>query len=199
MTPLGVTLTARDRRALALGTLVIGGLLIGGRGIPAWRRWEQTAFARADAAAVELAHQQAALVDQRAAHDSLIVRRKRLEALRSTWLDGDTPAAAGAALASVISSAGERAGVTIGALDIRVDSASVEPFVPIYVHATTTGDIQGIASLLAALEGGRLAIAIRAFSVDAADPAAPPNRAEVLRADLTVEGPWHKEPLEVSR
>ena len=190
--------TLRDRRTLALGTIVISGLLIGGRGIPAWRHWEQAAFARADGAAAELARQRAALVNERAMHDSLIARRKRLDALRSTWLDGDTPAGAGAALASAISNASERAQVTIGALDIRVDSSSSATLVPVYVHATATGDVQGIANLLAALESGPVAVAIRGFSLDAADPGAPPNRAEVLRADLTVEGPWHRKPMEAS-
>lgn len=194
----GLTMSPRDRRALLIGTVVIGALVIGGRGIPAWRRWQQHSQAMADAAAIELERQQAALIDQGAARDSLAARRKRFESLRSTWLDGDTPAAAGAALAGEISTAGEHAGVTVGALDIRIDSASSQPFVPVRVHATATGDIQGIVNLLAGIEGARLAMAVRTLSIDAADPAPAPNRAEVLRVELIVEGPWHRGSFGVS-
>ncbi|MGH7649039.1 MAG: type II secretion system protein GspM [Gemmatimonadaceae bacterium] len=198
MTVPRLTMSPRDRRALQIGALVIGALLIGGRGIPAWLRWEHHAQSIAGAAALDLARQQAALIDQGAARDSLAARRKRFESLRSTWLDGDTPAAAGAELAGQISSAGEHAGVTVGALDIRVDSTSSQPFVPVRVHATATGDIQGIASLVAGIEGARLAIAVRTLSIDAADPAPLPNRAEVLRVELTVEGSWQRGSFGVS-
>ncbi|HEX5180127.1 MAG TPA: GspMb/PilO family protein [Gemmatimonadaceae bacterium] len=137
-------------------------------------------------------------MDQRAVHDSLVARSTRLAALRSTWLDGDTPAAAGAALAAAISSVGERTGVTIGALDIRVDSGASQAFVPVRIHATAVGDIQGLGSFVAGLEGGALALTIRALSIDAADGAAPPNRAEVLNAELTVESPWRRGAMETS-
>jgi len=188
----GLTLTARDRRTLTLGVTVIGALLLGGRGLPAWRHWQRSSLALADGAALALAAQRAALVNQRTARDSLAARRKRLETLRSTWLDGDTPAAAGAALAGTISSVGERAGVTVNTLDIRVDSSFLQPFVPVRVHAIVVGDITGVANVLAGLEGGRLALSIRDLSIDATDAAALPNQPEVLRAELTVEAPWAK-------
>lgn len=191
MTP-GRTLSTRDRRALLLGSAIIAAIVVSARVLPAWRRWQVNEQSAADAAARGLARSRAELLGQHAAHDSLAARKARLDSLRAAWLDGDTPAAAGAALAGEVSSAGERAGVTIGALDIRVDTAGGAVFLPVRVQATATGDIQGIVSFLAAIESDRVVLSIRALSINAADAAASPTTPEVLRADLTIEGPWRR-------
>ena len=192
ITPVGM-LTTRDRRTLVLGITIIAAIVVSARVVPAWRRWQVNEQRAADVAALGLARSRAELVGQRAAHDSLAARTSRLDSLRAAWLDGDTPAAAGAALAGEVSSAGERARVTIGALDIRVDSVGGAVFVPVRVQATATGDIQGIVNFLADIEGDRVNLSIRALSINAADAAAPTNTAELLRADLTIEGPWRRE------
>lgn len=185
-------LSTRDRRALILGVSTIAAIVVAARVLPAWRRWETTAQTSADAAAVGLARSRADILGQRVARDSLGARRARLDSLRTAWLDGDTPAAAGAALAGRVSREGERAGVTIGALDIRVDTAGDGVFIPVRVQATATGDIQGIANFLAGLETDRVDLSIRALSIDAADGAAAANQPELLKADLTIEGPWRR-------
>lgn len=184
-------LSPRDRRALLLGVSIIGVIMVAGRVVPAWRRWQATAVDAAHATTLSLAHSRAEIIEQRVVDDSLVARKARLTALRASWLEGDTPAAAAAALAGEISGAGGRAGVTIGALDIRLDS-SANLFMPVRVHATAVGDIDGVAKLLAAIEGDRVALSIRALSIDAADPAAPPNQPEVLRTELTVEATWRR-------
>ena len=188
----GGTLSTRDRRALLLGITIIAAIVVSARVLPAWRRWQVNEQSAADAAALGLARSRAELLGQRAAHDSLAARWARLNSVRDEWLVGYTPAAAGAALAGDVSNAGERAGVTIGALDIRVDSVGDAVILPVRVQATATGDIQGIVSFLAAIESNRVVLSIRALSIDAADAAAPTNAAEVLRADLTIEGPWRR-------
>lgn len=193
----GLSLTPRDRRALLVGVTVMGAIVVGGRALPAWRHWQATARTDAAAATLELARSRVDILGQRSARDSLAARKKRLDALHSAWLDGDTPAAAGAALAGAISSAGQHAGVGIGALDIRVDSASASVFAPVRVHATAVGDIQGIVNFLTGIEADRAYVSVRALSIDAADPAAAANRPEVLRAELTVEAPWRRATQEI--
>lgn len=185
------SLSPRDRRAVMLGVTVIGTIIVAGRVVPAWHRWQAASIDAANATRLWLAHSRAEISQQRFVHDSLVARKARLTALRSTWLEGDTPAAAAAALAGEISGAGGRAGVTIGALDIRIDSGAARSM-PVRVHATAVGDIQGVAKLLAAIEGDRVVLAIRALSIDAADPAAPSNQPEVLRTELTVEATWRR-------
>lgn len=187
-----MSLTPRDRRTLALGATIIGALVISARVLPAWRRWQTSAQAAAHDAALAIARSRSQLLGRREVHDSLVVRRARLVALRGEWLEGDTPAAAGAELAGEVSNAGERAGVTVGAMDIRVDSGAGSAFWPVRVQTSATGDIQGIVNLLAGIESDRIDLSIRTLSIDAANVAAPPNQPEILRADFIVEAPWRR-------
>ena len=185
------SLSARDRRTLMIGAVSIGGLVIVGRGVPAWRAWEEGAVASADAAARATARDQALTRNARAIHDSLAARRARFTALAPAWLGGDSPAAAGAGLAAVITRAATDAGVTLGTLDIHTDSAGQAPFVPLRVRVSVSGDIQGLATLLAALDRGPVATSVASLDVQGGDPAATPQRPEILHADLTIEALWH--------
>jgi hypothetical protein len=107
-------------------------------------------------------------------------------------LDGDSPAAGGAALAALVSSAATHAEITMGALDIRADTMARGPILPVRVHARATGDIHGLAALLATLERGPTRLVVRALTVQSADPAAAPDRPEVLHAEFVVEGVWRR-------
>ena len=190
MKPFYSTLSPRDRRALAIGVVSIGCLVIVGRVVPAWRDWQQTVVASASDAARTAARDEVLARNARAIHDSLAVRRARLTALAPTWLTGDSPAAAGAGLAAIITRAATGAAMTLGTLDIHTDSAVQSSFIPVHVRASVSGDIQGLATLLATLDRGPVELNVAALDVQAGDPAAPPTRAEVLRADLTIEALW---------
>jgi len=183
-------LSARDRRTLLIAVVSIGSLVIVGRGVPAWRTWEQRAGASADSAARAAARDQALARNTRAIHDSLAARRARLTALAPTWLGGDSPAAAGAGLAALITRSATDASMTLGGLDIRTDSVGRSPFVPLHVRVSVSGDIQGLATLLAALDRGPVTSNVLALDVQGGDPAAAPQRPEVLHADLTIEALW---------
>ena len=185
------SLSARDRRTLVIGALSIGGLVVVGRGVPAWRAWEHRAIASAAAAARATARDQALTRNARAIHDSLAARRARFTALAPTWLSGDSPAAAGAGLAAVITRAATNAAVALGTLDIHTDSAGQAPFVPLRVRVSVSGDIQGLATLLAALDRGPVATNVASLDVQGGDPAAAPQRPEILHADFTIDALWH--------
>jgi hypothetical protein len=189
---LKIALSSRDRRVLIAGATVIGLLLIVGRALPAWRRWQEGARAKADSAAGSLAGEEAVLHAERAIRDSLASRRHRLDLLAPAWMEGDSPTAGGAALAALVSSAATRADLTIGTINIIADSIRGETFVPVRVRATAIGDIHGIAALLTTIDRGPARLVVRALSIQSTDPAAATDRPELLHAELLVEGAWRR-------
>ncbi len=190
MKPMLSVLSPRDRRTLLVGAASIGGLLFVGRALPAWLRWQAEAIQSARSASAAWARDRMLALHSRAMHDSLVVRRTRLSALSPTWLSGDSPAAASARLAGLVTRAATDAAMTLGALDLRTDSVGHEPFVPVHVRVSVTGDVQGLATFLAALDHGPCALTVRWLDVQAGDPAAGAQRPEVLHADLSIDALW---------
>jgi len=192
-------LPPRDRRALIRGAGIVVGLLVLGKGIPAWRSW----VVQAEAAASELAESadQAAGLSRAlpALRDSLRVRSTQLNAVSATVVPGASPGSSAATLASLLGVAATDAGVKLGGLEPRADTG--EPtlgatrargahssFVHVSVHGEMTGDIVAITQFLASLEHGPAMLQVRSLSLTQADPAAPTTRMEILHGDLTVVG-----------
>jgi hypothetical protein len=121
-------------------------------------------------------------------HDSLLAREVRYLALVPGLLDGDSPAAAAAALSSLVSSAAETGGARVGSLQLRNDSTSRGAFTRVAVRASVVGDIRSLTSMFAALETGPEVLAIRELSVTQPDVGAGDDKPEMLRAELLVEG-----------
>lgn len=193
MKAIPTSLSARERRMVIVGAASIGGLLFVGRALPAWRRWQADAIASAQSASATAARDRILLSNARAIHDSLVVRRARLNAQAPEWISGDSPAAASAGLAALVTRDGTAAGVTLGALDLRTDSVGHASFVPVHVRASITGDVQGLATFLAALDRGPSVLTVRSLDLQAGDPAAPAQRPEVLHADLVIDALWRPE------
>ncbi len=185
-----IALSPRDRRALVVGAASIGGLLFVGRALPAWRRWQAEVIRSAQSASAAWARDRMLALHSRAIHDSLGARRTRLAAQSPTWLSGDSPAAASAGLAGLVTRAATDAAMTLGALDLRTDSVGHEPFVTVHVRVSVTGDVQGLATFLAALDRGPCALTVRSLDVQAGDPAAVAQRPELLHADLVIDALW---------
>lgn len=190
MRQLLAALSPRDRRALAIGIVSVAGLVIVGRIVPAWRGWERAIVAQASEAARGAARDQVLARNARAIHDSLTARRARLTSLAPTWLSGDSPASAGAGLAALATRAATDADLTLGTVDIRTDSVGPNEFVPVHVRLSVSGDIQGLATLLAGLDRAPVALRVASLAVQGGDPAAPSQRAEVLHADLAIDALW---------
>lgn len=181
-------ISARERRVLLAGGGLIAALLLAVRGIPAWKRWD--ADARAGAAEQMQAAARAA-ADVRGLsvlEDSVTARQARLVALAPRVLDGATPAAAGATLASLVSGAAARSGVSLGTVQVLGDTAAQGTFARVAVHGDATGDLAGISALLARLEEGPELLAVREISITQPEPGGPADRAESLRLEFTVEG-----------
>jgi hypothetical protein len=178
----------RDRRALLVGAITVFTMMALSRGLPAWSAWQRRVRedARVSRAGAERAR--ALLGIHGAIEDSLAARDERFVALAPKLLGGESPTAAGATLAGLVSGAAAGAGVRLGAVEIRPDTAGPGAFTRVAVRADATGDIRGVTKMLAALERGPTLLAIRSFSIDQPEPAAASDRMEALHVTLEVEG-----------
>lgn len=181
-------ISPRDRRTLAAGLLAILVLLLLGRGIPAWRRWDADARASAAEMAAEAARAERTAADLPAMLDSLEARAARVAALGPAVLPGSSPAAAGASLAALVSGSAARAGVEIGSVQVRPDTASAGTFMRVSVRADGTGDLPAITRMLVMLEGAPELLAIRETSITQPAPGGPAEQPEALRLEIAVEG-----------
>lgn len=181
-------MSGRDRRTLGIGAAVILVLVLFSRGLPAWRRWDADTRASAAEMAAEAARAESTVRLLPASLDSLQARRARYVELGRGVLDGESTAAAGASLASLVSGAAARAGVQIGSVQVRPDSAGAGTFMRIAVLADGTGDLPAITRMLQILEGGRELLAVRELSITQPNPGGPAEQPEALRMDIRVEG-----------
>lgn len=183
------SISRQDRRALALGVALCGSLIVGSRGLPLWRQWVAGNVAEATRLELEAAYAQTASLNSRTAEDSLMARTARLAAADSLLLDAETPAAAAANLAALLSDLADAAGVKLGPVRLRADTLrQSRSFVFVGAVASVTGDIEGIMDLIVGLEEGVPALSIRDLSISQPDPGATSDRPEMLRVDLSVEG-----------
>jgi hypothetical protein len=184
----GFSLGARDRRTLVIGLLTVGSIVAVGRGVPAWRRWDQSARVAAADAVRELQAIEGASRQLPAMRDSVAAWRRRLDTLAVMVLEGESPAQAAAALATAVTDAADEAGMLIGSVQVRPDSIYKGSFARVAVRLSATADVTSLAQLLQDLEGGELLLSIRELTVSQPAPAAPANTPEALRLEILVEG-----------
>lgn len=182
------SLSPGDRRTLWTGTAVILLLVLLGRGIPAWRRWDADVRASAAEMAAEAARAESETRRLPAALDSLQARRARYAALGRGILGGESTAAAGASLAALVSGTAARAGVQIGSVQVRPDTAGAGTFMRVAVQADGTGDLAAVTRMLVMLEGSPELLAVRQIAITQPNPGGPAELPESLRLDITVEG-----------
>ena len=192
-------LSDRDRRTLMLGLSVIVLLVLISRVVPAWRGWDADTRASAAEMAAEAARAEQTVRTLPAALDSLEARRARLVAQGRGVLDGGSIAGSGAALASLVSGAAARAGVQMGSVQVRPDTASAGTFMRISVRADGTGDLPAVTRMLALLEGAPELLAVRDISITQPNPGGPAEQPEALRVELSVEGLALREPRDAPR
>ena len=182
-----IALNPRDRRVLAVGLLTCCSLVIVTRGFPALVRWTRAARENAAQLTAEAARAASTVGSAHRTVDSLRARNARYAAIQPRLLDAETVAGAGSALASLISTTAAASGVRLGSVQIHTDTVHADAFLPIRVHADLVGDINGLSAMLATLERGRTPLAVRELSIEQPELAAGDDRAESLRAELTVE------------
>ena len=180
-------LSGRDRKVLTTGVAACMLLVLGTRGAPALVHWTHAARANAEELSAEATRAMSSVNGSAAMRDSLAEAKSRYLALVPRFLEGETTGGAGSALASIVSTAATSANVRMGSAQIRADTAMAGTFARVRVRADLTGDIRGIATMLAALERGQTLLAVRELSISQPEPGAGDDRPEVLHADLVVE------------
>lgn len=180
-------LPSRDRRAIVVGLLLVGGLMGASQALGAWRSWA-TATRETAAARIELEIRAAdALRRLPETLDTLETGVRRLTQVSSALIPGKSPMIAAGSLASLVSGAATSAHVRLGALHVQVDSTQAGQFTRVSVRADGEGAVGSIARMLGTLERGPHALRVRELSVTQPAPAADADQAESLRITFTVE------------
>lgn len=184
----GLSISKRERRMLAGGVVVIGGVLASAHGIPAWLSWKREASADAAKVIADASEARERVLGLETVLDSLEQRKARFGALAPLFVAVGSPTAAAGTLASLVSGASQIAGVEVGALHVLTDTAAARSVKRVSVRAELAGDIRGITALLLALERGPALLAVRELSITQPEPGAGDDRPERLQVQLLVEG-----------
>jgi hypothetical protein len=187
------SMTARDRRALAVGICVVAAA-IAARLAPVGWRWldARTTDARARAAAAGRAVQSARdLPRTRAALASM---QSQLARYDSAAVDGDAPASAGAELADLVSTAANAAEAQVTSVQLLPPRPSNDGFGRVAARVDVTGDLEALAIMFEGLEVGPQLVAIRTLNITQPDAALPAGRRETLRAQMEVEALYRPAP-----
>lgn len=182
-----LALSARDRRVLAIGVIVVPSALGMSRGVPLWQDWENRHRDAAAAVAERLAFARQAAHMLPGLRDSLRARRDRAAILDSVLVHGNSPAAAAATLAAIVEAIADSANVKINAMQIRADTVARGPLSRVGVRVTGVADVVGLGAFLVALDGDDRPMGVRELAVSQPEPAAPDQRVETLRIDLLIE------------
>jgi len=183
------SLSPTDGRTLALGIVVVVVVLLVGKGGPALRaRTKERELRAADAVA------RATRAEWARAHASELRRtlasaRNRLAIYDSALVDGATPSAASARLAELVTDAAEGTEARIGSITLSADSASTSTgLAHVSARASVSGDLNAVGLLLQSLDEGPQLLAVRELIITQTQPALPHTQAEVLQAELVIEG-----------
>jgi hypothetical protein len=180
-------MTAKDRRTLIGGAMVVGSVIAFGRGIPSWRDWDADRRTQASATLARAAEFDRALRAIPHMADSARISASRYGAAVATLLVEETPAIASARLADLVSGAADDASVKVTSLMIRPDTAFKDRFARVAVRLSATGDIRALVELLDTLEGSETVLSVRELFVTPTEPAGSDSKPEALRFQLLVE------------
>lgn len=183
-----IRLTARDRQALGAGASVVVLILLLSRVVPAFVAWRREAVEDAMVARQELARANLMLREQEVRRVRWAGRSSRNSVLAHLLLVGDTPATAGAQLVSMISDMADAADVRIGSVQLRGDTATNTHFRRVGAIGDALGDVRGVSSFIASVEGGAPLLVFRALTIMQPEPGAPDAQREALRVEFEIEG-----------
>lgn len=181
-----LTLSPRDRRALAVGGTVMIAALTLARGFPALRTWTNERRASAVELNHELSQLRLGVASQRERKAALTKRSAELASLESALLPGETPATGAASLARLVGTAAESSAVHIRSTQLRTDSIRAgDAYTRVAVRIDATSDIRGLTSFLARLERGPALLVVKSLAITQSEPL---SEMETLRAELEVAG-----------
>ena len=178
----------RDRRALVGGAIVMLVMLGSARALPALIARQREIRAEDVEARDMLARERGLIARADQSRESTLVRGHRMIALAPAILVGDSPNAAGATLAALLSGAAAVSNIRLGTVQLRADSLSHEAFTRVGARVVATGDVRGVLRMLDVLDRGPTLLAVRSVAITQPDPAAGDDRIEALHVELEIEG-----------
>lgn len=183
-------MTARDRRALVMGAVVISAAVVGLRVAPWAVRSAVTARAELRERAALLARAREEIADAPLLRDSAAVLTRALVGLAPQLLAGGTAAEAGADLSARVNLAASRAPGKLERVDGLADSVAAGRLGRARVRAALETDVRGLVAFLRAIEAGDPVLAVEDLRVVAPDPGSADRVPEVLKVEVTVTG-WY--------
>jgi hypothetical protein len=182
-------LSSRDARVLMLGTLVVTAIVVLSRGVPALRGRAERYREGAARAAAQAGRVEWSLRNADGTRRALERTRSQLAAYDSAIVEDETPSAASARLAELVSDAAEVAEARLGAVQLGADTIAARgTLARVTARASVTGDLMAIAQMLQALEEGPRLLAVRELGIVPMQTGAVRGQPEVLQAELLVEG-----------
>ena len=182
-----LALSERDRRTVAYGATCILFMILVAKVLPAERRWDTRVEMRAAVLEREVVDARSMVSRETATRDTVAMRMRALRMLEGGLLRAETKSGGETSLAALVSTAAATAGIKLDALSLDSDVGDNGRIRTASVTGGATGDIQGLATFLGALEGAQARLAVRALAVTQSDAASPDTRAETLRLEFTVE------------
>lgn len=181
------TMSRSDRRALAVGAVVLTPVLVLGRAFPRFHAWEEERVT----AATE-AHRHATKLERQVAQRESIAARlaawKRSPAAsESTLFVGRDAGVVSARVVDVLRSLAAGDDLVVQSIQPRVDTTRARGVVLPTVRLSATTDVEGFVSFLKDLELTGPLFRVVELSVVQADPTAAPDRPDVLKTELTVQ------------
>lgn len=186
-------MTARDRRALILGGLVVASAAVALRVLPWSVKHATSAYTALREHAALLARTRDELASLPKLRDSAAVLTQALLAIAPQVLSGSTSAEAGADLSGRINLVATRAPAKVNQLDPLPDSIGTGRLGQVRLHAALETDVRGLIALLRSIDAGDAVLELEELRVEAPDPAGSVRGPEVLKVDLTVVG-WYIRP-----
>lgn len=177
----------RDRRVMVAGLVTLAGLTVALRIAPWAVKGIAASRNRAITLATSLERQRALVTSRLSLRDSTGEAAAALVQLAPQLLAGRTPADAGAALASWVTTSSAQHALRVRRVESRPDSAS-GIIRPVTVVAELEGDVRGVTRFVGEVEEGSPLLTVRALAITALDPGAAPAAAEVLRLEVTIRG-----------
>ena len=174
-------MTARDRRALILGGVVIAAAVLSLRAVP----W---GVRRAAGSYVELRERAGLLARTREEMAALPMLRDSAATLSQALV-----ALAPQLLSGRMNLAAARAPARVERLDPMPDSTSNGRLGRVRVRAALETDVRGLVALIRAIDAGDEVLRLEELHVEAPDPAAVNRGPEILKVEVTVSG-WYVKP-----
>ncbi len=186
-------MTARDRRALILGGVVVAAAVLSLRAVPWGVRRAAGSYVVLRERAGLLARTREEMASLPTLRDSAATLSQALVALAPQVLSGSTAAEAGSALSGRMNLAAARAPARVERLDPMPDSTGNGRLGRVRVRAALETDVRGLVALIRAIDAGDEVLRLEELHVEAPDPAAVNRGPEILKVEVTVSG-WYVKP-----